>query len=91
MATKKFKKYEYEDIRTDYLAFDSTDHKVQDSGVIPSRTLVEFDSDNKKLKVATTALSASNVNVSVFMLAQDVKASDYGIVYFVIKDINNLE
>ena len=42
---KKFKKYEFEDIRTDYLPLDAP-HKAntQASVVIPSRTLISFAS-----------------------------------------------
>lgn len=94
MAKKKFKKYEYEDIRTEYLPFDST--HVAPATVIPSRTIVEFAAGTNVLKVSETPISNENKNSTVFMLAEDAvpattKPHQYGIVYFVIENVENLE
>lgn len=90
MAKYKFDKYAFEDLRTDRKEFDGVD-TIAPEETIPSRTAVEFDATSKKLKVATTAISDENKNVSVFVLAEDVKPSDTGIVYWVIENIKNLE
>ena len=99
---KKFKKYEFEDIRTDYLPLDAT-HKAntQAPETIPSRTLVSFasaddtNSPKKYLRneiiVSPTDIEDDTKNKSVFMLAEDYKPGDNGIVYFVIEHIENLE
>lgn len=90
MARYKFDKYAFEDLRTDRKEYDGVNTKAPDD-VIPSRTAVEFDSVSKKLKVATTTISDTNKNSTVFILAEDVKPSDTGFVYWVIENIGNLE
>lgn len=99
---KKFKKYEFEDIRTEYLPLDAT-HKAntQAPAVIPSRTLISFASADdtntpkKFLKYeiipSATDIADDTKNKTVFMLAEDYKPGDYGIVYFVIENTSNLE
>lgn len=99
---KKFKKYEFEDIRTEYLPLDDT-HKAntQAPAVIPSRTLVTFAeaADTATVKKylqyeiipSTADIEDDSKNKKVFMLAEDYKPGDFGIVYFVIENIDNLE
>ena len=60
MAKTKFKKYEYEDIRTEYLPFDST--HVAPATVIPSRTIVEFAAGTNVLQASETPISNENKN-----------------------------
>ena len=94
MAKKKFKKYEFEDIRTEYLPFDGT--HVAPAAIIPSRTIVEFAAGTNVLQVSETPISEDNKNRTVFMLAEDAvpataKPHQYGIVYYVIENVDNLE
>lgn len=83
MAKYKFKKYEFEDIRTEYYAFDAT--HTAPTATIPSRTGVKFVSN------VLTATDDTIDNESVFMLAEDVTKDDFGFVYYIIENTNNLD
>lgn len=85
---KKFDKYACEDIRTDYLLFDET--HVAPAAVIPSRTIVEFDSSTHAVKAKDNASSSDVNNTTVLLLAEDVKPEDKGLVYFIIERTENL-
>lgn len=88
---KKFDKYACEDIRTDFIAFDGSEYKPADTPVaIPSRTIVEFNSSTKKLAPKDSAQASDIDNKSVFMLAEDYKEEDSGIVVFIIERTANL-
>lgn len=86
MAKYKFDKYEYEDIRTEYLEFDST-HIAPDI-ILPSRLSVKFDSTSNKL-VAGGDNDVVN-NTTILLLAEDVKPTDKGLVYYIIERVGNL-
>ena len=85
MAIRKgFKKYEYEDIRTEY--YNLTDPATADfkAGTIvkvASGAVAEGDAEPEQ----------NTINKSVFLLAEDVKKDDLGFVYYIVEDVNNLE
>ena len=81
MAKVSFKKYEYEDIRTDYKELTTSP-----TSKIDSRTIVTLDSG-----AISVAGSAADVdNDEVFVLAEDVKPGDKGFVYYIVENTSNL-
>jgi len=94
MAKKKFIKYAFEDIRTEYLPFDS--EHVAPGATIEARTPVEFYGSSSSGSIAAYELveadsSSSIDNSTVFLPAEDVKPGDYGMVYYIIENNGNLE
>lgn len=94
MAKKKFIKYAFEDIRTEYLPFDAT--HVAPGATIEARTPVEFYGSESSGSIAAYELvaadsSSSIDNSTVFLPAEDVKPGDYGMVYYIIENNGNLE
>lgn len=84
MAKYKFEKYAYEDIRTEYINFD--ENHIAPEAIIPSRTSVKFDGVSHRVVVAEEAVD----NTTVYLLAEDVKPGDTGIVYYIIENTSNL-
>lgn len=83
MAKYKFKKFDHENVRTEFKAFDGT-FKAP-ATVLKSRTAVAAASDTKI--IAETTITASGA----YLLAEDVGPNDQGIVYWIINDKANLE
>ena len=90
-AKASFKKYEYEDIRTEY--FNLTTPAAED---IPSRQIVTVTSGAVAKTVNTTGHDKGDLvvntinNTSIFMLAEDIKIGDKGFVYYIIDNKSNL-
>lgn len=105
IATKvDFKKYEYEDIRTEYKSFTTA---YAGEKPILSRTIVKI-ANNIVAKQTTekgstsTDPTASDISAAhttnitavssgnAYVLAEDVKKGDLGFVYYIIDDTSNL-
>ena len=93
-----FKKYEYEDIRTDYKEFDTTDFQK------PTETVgddeVAIDAPAGSILIATanhthlatgTAIPTPGTGETHYYLAEDVKVGDKGAVIYIIENRDNLE
>jgi hypothetical protein len=104
MAIRKgFKKYEYEDIRTDYakLVYTNADSKEVESQFaglsgkdIKAGTVIKVAKSTTAVTVSEASandLTSANINKTVFLLSEDLKVGDYGFVYYIVEDINNLE
>lgn len=104
MAIKKgFKKYEYENIRTEYknLTYTDASDKVQevaydntDKKPISAGTVIKITTSNTAVTVADAVsgdITNANMNSTVFLLAEDLKIGDYGFVYYIVEDVDNLE
>lgn len=81
MAKVSFKKYEYEDIRTDYKELTTSP-----TSKIDSRTIVTLASG----AISATGDASDVDNTEVFVLAEDVKPGDKGFVYYIIENTDNL-
>jgi hypothetical protein len=93
-----FKKYEYENIRTDYKEFNDASFKV------PTKTVdgkeVEIDAPAGSILIATTnhthlatgtAIPTKGSGETHYYLAEDVKVGDKGAVIYIIENVDNLE
>lgn len=93
---KGFKKYAYEDIRTDYFSLTTaaTEGQSKVAGTIIAVTITPASGDNPETRVLTTdptTITAANLNKTQFLLAEDIKVGDSGFVYYIVEDSNNLE
>ena len=80
MAKVSFKKYEYEDIRTEYKVLSSAA-----AADVESRTIVTAAG-----AVASDAGIDDVDNSTNFVLAEDIKKGDLGFVYYIIENKDNL-
>ena len=105
LLKKGFKKFGHEDVRTDYMAVDST-HKAPDDdnddlvngplnfleGCLPAGSVIKFDTDSKNaISAIASDVTAANMNKTVFLLAEDFYSNDNGFVYYIVDNVDNLE
>jgi hypothetical protein len=80
MAKVSFKKYEYENIRTEYKELSSAaEAKVEARTIVTAAGAVASDAGIDDVDNSTN-----------FVLAEDIKIGDLGFVYYIIENTDNL-